>query len=149
MATFTILLLNLGGRPNPLLQLLKSVLFMSLLSESVDPGEVLSSGEAEANRKHKHMQIPQKIDLPPCQIIHQRSFSCPFSSTQGRTFNIYRKGISQTETTETTNLFFPATNWIDVTMTDNYIFFSQILISYFYKFVLIINLFIFSSTLIY
>ena len=47
--------LNLGGRPNPLLQLLKSVLFMSLLLESVDPGEVLSSGEAEANRKHKNM----------------------------------------------------------------------------------------------
>ena len=44
------------------------------------------------------------------QIIHQRSFSCPwFSLTQAH--GPYSKRISQTETTETANIFSSATSW--------------------------------------
>ena len=44
------------------------------------------------------------------QIIHQHSFSCPwFSLTQAH--GPYSKRISQTETTETANIFSSATSW--------------------------------------
>ena len=53
----------------------------------------------------KQIYIPQKLTY----LSAKRGFFCPFFLTSRH--GSYRKRILQTETTETTHLFFPATSW--------------------------------------
>ena len=61
--------------------------------------QLARKGSKAVNTKNGKQNIDTaKSNLPPGQIINQRSISCLFSAT-------YRKRISQIETTEITDLF--------------------------------------------
>ena len=89
--------LNLGERPNPLFHLLSKVSFLwcvFFIGVSWPRRDLKQWRIAAENSKHNKIQIPQKLTY------------LFYIGTDLK----YRKRIYQTETTETTHLFFPATS---------------------------------------